>query len=289
MAEDTGTVDRTEIEKKAKQFGWVPKEDYKGAEGSWLDAPEFVERGEQILPIVQSNNRRLQGQIGQLTNSLSSVQDALKASEATIRALQESHDADTQAQVEATRKQLKEELEAASRDGDHKSVADLTDQMTRLNTAEAKGKGNNDEGEETPRGRPREIPPALKAEVEDWYTRNPEYRTNARKLALGNAVSHEFRAAGDTRVGAAFLDAVAEEVDKALGDGGRTGHSKVSGDNGGRGRQTGSTGGGKTYADLPAEAKTACDKMAARLVGPNRAHKDIASWRSSYVKQYYTE
>ena len=289
MAEDTGTVDRVEIEKEARQFGWVPKEEYKGDEKSWLDAPEFVDRGKQILPIVQSNNKRLSQQIRQVTGQVATLTESLKASEAVIKALEESRDADVTARVEDTRKQLKEELVRASRDGDHDAVADLTDQMTRLTKIEPKKK--EEEIDETAGGRGRETgpPPELVAEVEDWYDRNPEYRTNARKLALGRAVSHELRQAGDRRVGAAFLDAVAEEVDKTLGDGGRSGHSRVAGDNGGRGRSTSSSGGEKTYADLPPEAKAACDKMAARLVGPNRAHKDIASWRGSYVKQYYTE
>lgn len=291
MADDS--TERVEVEKKARLFGWVPKEEYKGEEKSWLDAPEFVERGEQILPIVQSNNRRLMGQIHQMGTELSSVQESLKASDATIRALEESRDKDVKAQVEATRKQLKEELTRASRDGDHEAVADLTDQMTRLTAAETRV-AVDDEGDEqsgdkvTPRGGDR-IPPALKAEVESWYDKNPEFRTNARKIGLGRAISVEFRQAGDLRVGAEFLNAVAEEVDKALGGSARGGSSKVSGDNGGRGRQTTVTGGQKTYADLPAEAKAACDKMTARLVGPNRAHKDIKSWRDSYVTQYYKE
>lgn len=292
MVEDN--TERVEVEKQARLFGWVPKEEYKGEEKSWLDAPEFVERGKQILPIVQSNNKRLMGQIHQMNSELSSVQESLKAADATIRALEESRDKDVKAQVEATRRQLKEELVQASRDGDHAAVADLTDQMTRLTAAERRADDEGeDEGEELPRKSARgedKIPPAMKAEVEDWYGRNPEFRTNARKIGLGRAISVEFRQAGDLRVGAEFLDAVAEEVDKALGGSPRGGSSKVSGDNGGRGRQTGGAGGGqKTYADLPAEARAACDKMAARLVGPNRAHKDIKSWRDSYVTQYYKE
>lgn len=290
MAEADDTAVRAETEKKAKLFGWVPKEEYKGEEKNWLDAPEFVERGEQILPIVQQNNKRLVGQIGHLTETMTSLQESLKASETTIKALEESHAADVKEQVEATRKELKEELIKASRDGDHEAVADLTDQMTRLTAAEKKAADDkgDDKGEDG-KPKPREIPPALKAEVLAWYEKNPDYRTNARKLALAGAVSQELRAAGDLRIGAEFLDAVAEEVDKALGDGGRSGHTKVSGDNGGGGRRAVVTGNQKTYADLPAEAKAACDKQAARLVGQNRAHKDVASWRASYVKQYFTE
>jgi len=290
MAEaDEGLApERVEVEKKAKQFGWVPKEQYKGAESSWLDAPEFVERGEQILPIVQQNNKRLMQQNQQLSGRLSSVEESLRASDAVIRTLEESHEADTAAQVEATRKELKAELEAASRDGDHKSVADLTEQLTRLPTVEKKEKLNGEEQEEQ-RRKPAEPSPAMKAEIQDWYARNPDYTANARKRALSVAISQELRQAGDTTLGAEFLDKVAEEVDKVLGDGGRSGHSRVAGDNGGGGRRQQAAAGGKTYADLPAEAKAACDRQATRLVGPTRLHKDVASWRTSYTKQYFSE
>lgn len=286
MAEADEVAVREGLEKKAKQFGWVPKEQYKGAGASWLDAPEFVERGEQILPIVQQNNKRLMGQNRDLSARLSSVEESLRASDAVIRTLEESHEADTAAQVEATRKELKEELEAASRDGDHKGVADLTEQLTRLGVAEKK-KPVEEEG--IPARKATEPSPEMKAEIEGWYAKNPEYISNARRRALSVAISQELRQDGDTSRGAEFLDKVAEEVDKVLGDGGRSGHSRVAGDNGGGGRRQAATGGAKTYADLPAEAKAACDRQAARLVGPTRLHKDIPSWRASYTKQYFTE
>jgi len=38
---------------------------------------------------------------------------------------------------------------------------------------------------------------------------------------------------------------------------------------------------------LPADAKTVCDQQAKKLVGPGRAFKDEAAWRSHYAEQYF--
>ena len=289
MAEDQDTAGQEQqeaLEKEAKTMGWVPKEQFRGAETEFVDAKEFVERGRQILPIVQANNQRLMGQVNVLGQKLSSVEEALKASNATIEALESSHDEDVKAQVEAARAELKEQLEAASRDGDHRAVADLTDKMTQLNTAAStrgNGEDKGDKGEQKP-----PAPPPIHPEVQAWMTQNADFMQDPRRVALANVITQELRQAGDTSIGAAFLDRVAEEVDKTLGARKAGSASRVSPGGGGRGRGVdGGGGAAKSYADLPAEAKAACDKMSKRLVGPNRAHKDETSWRASYAKQYF--
>ena len=42
----------------------------------------------------------------------------------------------------------------------------------------------------------------------------------------------------------------------------------------------------KTYADLPPEAKQACENFAKKLVGPGRAYKTVEEWRKAYVARY---
>src|SRR3990167_11082395 len=42
------------VETEARSMGWVPKEEFRGPESQWRDAEEFVERGHNVLPIVNS-------------------------------------------------------------------------------------------------------------------------------------------------------------------------------------------------------------------------------------------
>ena len=74
---------------------------------------------------------------------------------------------------------------------------------------------------------------------------------------------------------AEYLDPPARGTDKVQGGRGPSGGGGGSG-----GRQ-------KTYADLPADAKAACDSYASKLVGPGRAHKDLASWQAQYAKDFF--
>jgi len=41
----------TPVELQARDSGWVPKEEYKGEEHKWVDAGEFLRRGELFKKI----------------------------------------------------------------------------------------------------------------------------------------------------------------------------------------------------------------------------------------------
>lgn len=273
------------VEVEARAMGWVPREEFRGAEDKWVDADAFVERGRSVLPILQKNNERLHTDLQTIKGEVGGLKDALKAAQAVIETLNASHEEDVRAQVEAARAALREELAEASEAGDHKAIADITDKMTQLGRAEDKADekavaaappGKAEDLLNTPFGR----------EVKSWWEQHPAFAKDRRKVALANAVSVDLRERGNTKMGSAFLDEVAEEVEKALGGASEAGGDPrvAAGGGGGSRRQS-----GKTYSDLPAEAKAICDKMSPRLVGPNRAHKDVAAWRTSYVSQYFGE
>lgn len=282
---DSGQGPTEEQINEAKSLGWAPKEEWRGAEEKWVDADEFLKRGLGIHHL-REQNKKLESTIGQFTGRLSSLEQALRAANATIETLEASHNEDTKAQVEAARAELKEQLADASREGRHEDVAEITDKIAQLNNAEDTADGKEKKGGKDGDGNE---PPAIHPEVKAWFSENPEFVADKRRVALANVVAAELRQGGDTRIGKVFMDAVAEEVEKTLGPVKR-GTSKAEGGNGGSGRKGGDgSGGGKSYNDLPAEAKEACERMGKRLVGPNRAHKDLDSWRKSYAKQYFAQ
>src|SRR6266436_2695776 len=51
------------LEEEASRDGWVPKDEFHGAESDWVDAATFVERGKAINPILRKNNERLMKEI----------------------------------------------------------------------------------------------------------------------------------------------------------------------------------------------------------------------------------
>lgn len=79
--EDTGVADKAietleneggqiaeerDWQMEARAEGWRPREEWKGSLDKWIDAQEFVERGEKILPIVQAKNRKLEEEIAEI-------------------------------------------------------------------------------------------------------------------------------------------------------------------------------------------------------------------------------
>src|SRR5687768_16654653 len=61
--EATGFVS-VPVEDKARRMGWRPRAEYGGDPTRWVDAETFVRRGDEILPFVQANNRKLEQALG---------------------------------------------------------------------------------------------------------------------------------------------------------------------------------------------------------------------------------
>ena len=65
------------IEARAREMGWKPLAEYKGPPGKWRPAKEFVERGENILPIVRDQNRRFGERIDKLEGEISGLRSTI--------------------------------------------------------------------------------------------------------------------------------------------------------------------------------------------------------------------
>uniref|UniRef100_A0A6M3IP27 Uncharacterized protein n=1 Tax=viral metagenome TaxID=1070528 RepID=A0A6M3IP27_9ZZZZ len=63
-----------EVENRAKIQGWVPKEEFRGDQGKWIAADEFVKRADHMMPILKSVNKKLETQVSTLNQKLSETQ-----------------------------------------------------------------------------------------------------------------------------------------------------------------------------------------------------------------------
>ena len=61
------------VEKEARLFGWVPKEEFRGSETDWVDADTFVKRGKEINPILRKNNELLMKRLDEQAKQLESL------------------------------------------------------------------------------------------------------------------------------------------------------------------------------------------------------------------------
>jgi len=269
-----------EVQAKAEELGWIPPARFKGDPERFIDADVYIKRGEEVLPIVREQNKRLHTELTVLKAESAATKAALKAAQTAIESIEERHTVATQKAVEDARRQLKAQLSAASEAGDHDGVAELTDQLVTLNTAERAAVRA-----------PEVAPPPAEfvppADLVAWNQANPWFGPNKRKTALALGIAQELRDAGETASGREFFDKVTAEVDKELGVQPPRG-DKVEGARGGG--DSGTNGSGrKTYASMPADARAACDADARRFVGEGKKYKTQADWRSRYAEIYFGE
>lgn len=269
-----------EQQQEAETLGWIPPSRYKGDPETFVDADEYIKRGETVLPIVKAQNKKLHAELRAMNESAQKTSAELATIKKRLEEADERAAVDKQKALDKQRAELKGALAQASEEGDHAAVAEITEQMTQLAATPP---------EETKTAaaaeiKPMDLPPDLVA----WHEDNPWYGTDRRKTSLALGIAQELRDAGEKAVGRAFWDKVTEELDATLGAGKPAGevHDKVAG-----ARGSGGGGGGsakaKTYASLPAEAKKACEDDVRRFVGPDKRYKTAADWRARYTEIYY--
>ena len=270
-----------EVQERAEKMGWIPPTRFKGDPERFIDAEEYLERGETVLPIVKEHNRRLEAELAAVRQEATETAKALKAAQTAIAQIEERHTVATQKAVENAREQVKAQLAAASEAGDYEGVAELTDQLTQLKTAEVATKAE-----------PAQAPPPAPApasfvpppEMVEWNNENPWFGTDKRKTALALGIAQELREGGESSTGRRFFDLVKAEMEQTLGASAAPAAAKVEGARNGMGAPKG---GAKGFDALPADAKAACDSDTRRFVGPGKQYKSVTEWRNRYAELYF--
>ena len=271
-----------EQQAQAEKMGWIPPTRFKGDTERFVDADEYIKRGETVLPIVKEHNRRLEGEVGTLRAENAKLAAAVAASETAIARIEERHTVETQKAIELARKEVKAQLAQASEAGDHAAVAELTEQLVDMKDAEAAAAPIKVEKKAA---EPEKyVPPA---ELEEWTRKVGWFGVDKKKTAIALAAAQELREAGETATGTAFFRKVEDEVDKiftpnreeARGD-------KVEGGRNGSDSET-RVRNKKGYAALPAEAKAMCDQEGKRFIGPGKMYKTQAEQREGWAAIYH--
>ena len=118
-----------DVETRAKAMGWQPQTEFKGDPSKWRPAEEDVQRGEELLPIVQASERRLRQENQQLQGKLGTLETQLTAATESIDALKEFNTEATRRAAKQERENLVRALAEARRSGDTETEVALTDQL----------------------------------------------------------------------------------------------------------------------------------------------------------------
>jgi hypothetical protein len=285
---DTDVDTSGDVQTRAREMGWIPEEEFHGDKSRWVDAETYVERGETVMPILQATNKKLREEQAALRKQIEDLAAKQAQAEENVKALNDSAAEMAKLQYNRALANLKSQKAEALREGDHDAVVEVDEAI-----ADLKAKG-------VPEAKPaaRSADPtnqivdtksvyfaewAQEEGVKEWLN------VDTRKTAMAAAITTEL-AQKEGLKGRALLDRVKEEMAEAFAASSRRafGGDKMEGSRGGAGTPSGRAG-GKTWDALPQEAKDAANRQEARLVGPGKIHKDRASWRASFTRQYFGE
>lgn len=238
----------TEIEDKARKMGWTPKEEFRGDPEKWRDAAEFVERGENMIPIMKATVKKQEQKISDL--------------EKTIKEFADYHSKTEQRAYERAFRELKEKQIQAVAAGDAQTFVKVDAEIEDLRK----------QASEVPTIKPQNN--AVDPVYEEWASRNKWIEDKTlEKEAEAQAIY--LRERGNTKTGTEFLDAVKERVKREFPE--KFENPRRNAAPAVEGSTTTQRKGGKTYSDMPPEVRAACDRFVAQKLLTKEA----------YVKQYF--
>lgn len=240
-----------EVEAKALAMGWLPQDRFPGDPEKWTSAEEFVRRGEEFLPFIKSENRRLKHEIEELRQS--------------VKALDNHHRAIQQREYNAMQAEITRLKAEAVTAGNGQAYAELERQQTALNAQAAPGVSQQQNSGPPPeffewKGRPEN----------SWYQTDQAMTEAADTFGLGLAARHPNLSPRE------IYERTTEHIKQAFPHKFQPQRSaKTPVEGGGRP----SANGGKGYNSLPADAKAACDRFV----------KQKLMTREQYVKDFFGE
>jgi hypothetical protein len=244
-----------QYESEARAQGWVAKEEFRGSENDWVDAETFVRRGREIMPILRKNNEKL----------LKELSEAKKAAEEARQAAREFREFQKE-QFERKAKDLEtqlEQLKIAKRDAINEGSGDrvlaIDDAMDELKEQRTQAKEDLKAAEL----KAKEVPQVTADPIlNEWMDKNDWFGKDAKLTGIANGLGVELRKENPGLVGKAFLEKLDAELAEMIPSkfGKKTTFNPMEGTPNGTARPAASSG-KKSYNNLPAEAKAACDKF----------------------------
>lgn len=163
------------IEGRAREMGWKPLAEYRGPPGKWQPASDFIARGENILPIVRDQNRRLTERVGKLEGEISGLRRTAEEQLQIIKEQRELGRKADQRGYDRAMAEIKEKQRQAVANGDTKAYDQLVEE------AEALAGSRPAVPAAAPSPAPTDTPPARPAvspAVQAFVSQNPWFNTD---------------------------------------------------------------------------------------------------------------
>src|SRR5579872_4293353 len=256
---ETNTEQRAESsetpnEIAARRLGWRPKTEYNGPPEKYVDADEFMRRTDESVPLLRQNYRALHERFSQVERKLADTTQVLQEfREFSSRAEQRAY--------ERAKRELEEKQRAAVAHADTEGFEKAAAEIAELERSKPKPAPE-------PAPEPRRQAPELDPRITGWIGENPWYNTDGELRAFASAYDQYLMSAKPgmdigERLSAVKAKTMAEFPDK-FGNSRREAPTSVAAPAAAAAPRRKN---GRTYDDLPPEAKKACDKFVAQFKG----------------------
>lgn len=278
--DDTAAAEAAAVEERARRLGWVPKEEFKGDQKRHMSAQEYIDRGEQLLPIMIQRNRTLDDQLGQATKDLRDTKSKLDEALAGFSELREFASKAEERAYKRARKELEEKRDAAVAAADVPAHAQAIKEIEELDASVTPAPATKPKAEEPgakPAAEKTDGAPQLSKAVTDFVAANPWFNRdrvlNAAAIDTLDAVNAETPDMPEADKYAEVARRVKAEFPERFGNPRRAAPAAVRTPS----PPADSKKKGRTFDDLPKDAKAAWERF--NKLDPKFTKED-------YVKHY---
>lgn len=258
--EDIVQVEVSPVEAEAREFGWVPKEEFKGNPDEWRDADTFLSRGREI-------NGFLRKDLEKISNKYERTKAELDEVRQTMEEFRKYHNETEARAYKRAIEELKREKIEAVNEGNGERVVAIEEQIETLKQAQDKPAVKAPEAQST----------APNTAYISWAKANLWYETDAELRAYADLVADEVQAEIPGIKGKEFLDEVTKRVKEDKPEKfSNPARSNAAVSSSADGRAPAGKPNRKSYDNLPPEAKAACDRFV----------KQKLMTREQYVSEY---
>ena len=267
MAEDNqdqGGQDSVTLaaENEARKFGWSPKEEFKGPEEQWRSAEEFLQRGKEINGFLRKDLEKIQGKNQSLESELLEVRKAVQEFKKFHEQTEDRAYKKALADLQLQKKEAITDADGAAVIEIENKIDELKESRTASPAADTKESNPNDE--------------LYRQQFITWSSQNDWFQNDVSLRAAANGYADVVKAENPGLVGTPFLEAVAAKVKEAFPEKFTSNRDKPQSVEGNTSTPR-SNSSKKGYADLPQEAKAACDMF----VGQGLMTKE------QYIKDFF--
>lgn len=206
MSEEASALSEPDDQEvKARETGWVPKEEWKGKPDNWKPAADWLERSNpRYVPALEKKIGNLEGKLAKQETEFA---DRLKRLESSTRAALKDERERIEREAEA---RILKATELGDTEGVKKALSDQKKDMERL-SEKAEVAADKQELKETKEAS--DLPPEVKKRLESWLEDNDWYSSNRR---LARQFDYIYSVVEEDMPGATILERLAAAREKLV-------------------------------------------------------------------------